>query len=102
MVVNSDLSHKGFHMNLQAPDKTSLALENLRYYIGAPWLDQYFVDVGQQTVSCKKWKLTRIPSKLAIVDIWDIGKNSKDVGTHETWDPFLLVTNVEGDVLFQN
>lgn len=48
-------------------------------------MEQCVVDMVQHTCSCRKWELTGIPCKHAIVAIWDMRKNNKDVGLPESW-----------------
>ncbi|CAI9279938.1 unnamed protein product [Lactuca saligna] len=44
-------------------------------------IDLYFVEM----VSIRKWELTGMPCKHAVATIWEMRKNSKDVGIPETW-----------------
>ncbi|CAI9268897.1 unnamed protein product [Lactuca saligna] len=53
--------------------------------LDGPWMDQCVVDMVQHTCSCRKRELTGIPCKHAIVAIWDMRKNNKDVGLPESW-----------------
>nr|KAJ0214373.1 hypothetical protein LSAT_V11C400171290 [Lactuca sativa] len=52
--------------------------------VSGPWMEQCAVDVVQQTCSCRKWELTGMPCKHVVATIWEMRKNSKDVGIPET------------------
>nr|KAJ0209959.1 hypothetical protein LSAT_V11C400177530 [Lactuca sativa] len=43
------------------------------------------VDMAQHTCSCRKWELTGIPCKHALVAIRDMRKNMQNVGVPEEW-----------------
>ncbi|CAI9286008.1 unnamed protein product [Lactuca saligna] len=69
----------------KAEDYRSVFCGNGKYQVSGPWMDQCAVDVVQQTCSCRKWELTGMPCKHAVATIWEMRKNSKDVGIPETW-----------------
>ncbi|CAI9294792.1 unnamed protein product [Lactuca saligna] len=52
--------------------------------VSGPWMDQYAVEVVQQTCSCRKWELNGMPCKHDVAAIWEMRKNSKDVRIPET------------------
>ncbi|GJY62006.1 mutator type transposase [Tanacetum coccineum] len=56
-----------------------------KYGVTGPSGDQVVVDVHERTCSCRKWELTRMPCKHALASIWNVAKNSIDVGTPESW-----------------
>ncbi|XP_023736423.2 uncharacterized protein LOC111884348 [Lactuca sativa] len=58
---------------------------NGKYQVSGPWMDQCVVDMAQHTCSCRKWELTGIPCKHALVAIWDMQKNKQNVGVPEEW-----------------
>lgn len=58
---------------------------NGKYQVSGPWMDQCTVDVVQKTCSCRKWELTGMSCKHVVATIWEMRKNSKDVGIPETW-----------------
>nr|KAJ0186073.1 hypothetical protein LSAT_V11C900490590 [Lactuca sativa] len=60
-------------------------MRNGKYQVTGPWTDQFVVDMVQHTCSCRKWELTGIPCKHALVAIWDMRKKNKDVGLPESW-----------------
>nr|KAJ0194909.1 hypothetical protein LSAT_V11C700343460 [Lactuca sativa] len=67
------------------PKTISVFCGNGKYQVSGPWMDQCAVDVVQQTCSCTKWELIGMPCKHVVATIWEIRKNSKDVGIPETW-----------------
>ncbi|CAI9293936.1 unnamed protein product [Lactuca saligna] len=69
----------------KAEDYRSVFCGNGKYQVSGPWMDQCAVDVVQQTCSCRKWELTGMPCKHGVATIWEMRKNSKDVGIPETW-----------------
>nr|KAJ0186252.1 hypothetical protein LSAT_V11C900478630 [Lactuca sativa] len=66
-------------------DYRSVFCGNGKYQVSGPWMDQCAMDVVQQTCSYRKWELTGMPCKHAVATIWEMRKNSMDVGIPETW-----------------
>nr|KAJ0212945.1 hypothetical protein LSAT_V11C400228200 [Lactuca sativa] len=58
---------------------------NGKYRVSGPWMDQCVVDMVQHTCSCRRWELTGIPCKHALVAIWDMRKNKQNVGVPGEW-----------------
>nr|KAJ0190824.1 hypothetical protein LSAT_V11C800445540 [Lactuca sativa] len=77
--------------------KIVICLEFIRKYlmlrsgsfqkVSVPWMDQCVVDMVHHTCSCRRWELTSIPCKHALVAIWDMRKNNQNVGLLNNLSP---------------
>ncbi|CAI9302964.1 unnamed protein product [Lactuca saligna] len=56
-----------------------------KYQVTRAWQDQHVVDVRNNTCTCRKWELIGIPCKHAIATLYEITKNSEDVGDIYRW-----------------
>jgi hypothetical protein len=57
-----------------------------KYEVSGPWNDQCVVDVVNNTCTCRKWELTRLPCKHAIAANWNMTSNGQEiVGGAESW-----------------
>ncbi|GJX18946.1 crooked neck-like protein 1 [Tanacetum coccineum] len=56
-----------------------------KYQVSGSLGDQCVVDVVSMTCSCRKWELTRIPSKHAIAACWNMALNDRATPPPETW-----------------
>nr|KAJ0227985.1 hypothetical protein LSAT_V11C100023200 [Lactuca sativa] len=56
-----------------------------KYQVTGAWQDQHVVDVRNNTCTCRKWELIGIPCKHAIATLYEITKNSEDVGDIYRW-----------------
>jgi hypothetical protein len=56
-----------------------------QYQVSGPYGDQCVVDAKQRTCTCRRWELTGMPCKHAVAAIWNMAKNSQQVGLPETW-----------------
>nr|KAJ0227649.1 hypothetical protein LSAT_V11C100003630 [Lactuca sativa] len=56
-----------------------------KYQVTGAWKDQHVVDVRNNTCTCRKWELIGIPCKHAIATLYEMTKNSEDVGDIYRW-----------------
>nr|KAJ0201766.1 hypothetical protein LSAT_V11C600334450 [Lactuca sativa] len=56
-----------------------------KYQVTGAWQDQHVVDVRNNTCTCRKWELIGIPCKHAIATLYEMTKNSEDVGDIYRW-----------------
>nr|KAJ0197254.1 hypothetical protein LSAT_V11C700387110 [Lactuca sativa] len=56
-----------------------------KYQVTGAWQDQHVVDVRNNTCTCSKWELIGIPYKHAIATLYEMTKNSEDVGDIYRW-----------------
>nr|KAJ0213339.1 hypothetical protein LSAT_V11C400157690 [Lactuca sativa] len=56
-----------------------------KYQVTRAWQDQHVVDVRNNTCTCRKWELIGIPCKHAIATLYEMTKNSEDVGDIYRW-----------------
>ncbi|KAJ0935274.1 putative transcription factor interactor and regulator CCHC(Zn) family [Helianthus annuus] len=58
---------------------------NNKYQVTRGPLSQYAVNVETKTCSCRKWELTGMPCRHAVVVIWNMKQHGMDVGIPENW-----------------
>ncbi|CAI9282986.1 unnamed protein product [Lactuca saligna] len=56
-----------------------------KYQVTGAWQDQHVVDVRNNTCTCRKWELIGIPCKHVIATLYEMTKNSEDVGDIYRW-----------------
>lgn len=69
----------------QAADYRAVFCGNGKYQVTGQAVDQFVVDMGQQSCTCNKWEITGIPCKHTIAAIWEMRLNNEEVGIPETW-----------------
>nr|KAJ0206861.1 hypothetical protein LSAT_V11C500294990 [Lactuca sativa] len=58
---------------------------NRKYQVTKNLLEKFVVDMGQQTCSCRRWELIRIPCAHAISTMWELLKNKEIDKIPEHW-----------------
>ncbi|KAL4555306.1 hypothetical protein LXL04_037922 [Taraxacum kok-saghyz] len=72
-------------IKIEAPEYRAVFCGNDKYQVSGHGLEQFVVDMKQQTCSCYRWELTGMPCKHTIAAIWDMRRNNEAVGIPETW-----------------
>ncbi|XP_021985456.2 uncharacterized protein LOC110881541 [Helianthus annuus] len=68
----------------QAAEMSVLMVDSDKYQVTGP-RSQCVVNVKHKACACRKWDLTGMPCKHAVAAIWDMSRNSIDVGIPEEW-----------------
>ncbi|XP_022029337.1 uncharacterized protein LOC110930347 [Helianthus annuus] len=68
----------------QAAEMSVLMVDSDKYQVTGP-RSQCVVNVKHKTCACSKWDLTGMPCKHAVAGIWDMSRNSIDVGIQKDW-----------------
>nr|GEZ48027.1 hypothetical protein [Tanacetum cinerariifolium] len=55
------------------------------YQATIPWGDHFVVNMRTKECSCRKWELTGIPCKHALVSIWDMAGNGEETAIPESY-----------------
>nr|KAJ0218808.1 hypothetical protein LSAT_V11C300133950 [Lactuca sativa] len=70
----------------EAAEYRAVFCGNGKYQVtGGEGVDQCVFDITQHTCSCNKWEVNGIPCKHTNAAIWDMRRNSENVGVPETW-----------------
>ncbi|CAI9289963.1 unnamed protein product [Lactuca saligna] len=69
----------------EASQLRSVFCGNGKYQVSKNLLEQFVVDMGQQTCSCRRWELIGIPCAHAIACMWEMLKNKEIDKIPEHW-----------------
>lgn len=69
----------------EASQLRSVFCGNGKYQVSKKLLEQFVVDMGQQTCSCRRWELIGIPCVHAITTMWEMLKNKEIDKIPEHW-----------------
>ncbi|CAI9261781.1 unnamed protein product [Lactuca saligna] len=69
----------------EATQLRSVFYGNGKYQVSKNLMEQFVVDMGQQTCSCRRWELIGIPCAHAIATMWEMLKNKEIDKIPEDW-----------------